>query len=308
MATLYISEPSKTERFSEKTDHSLIKAVQERSRLLKTGTDEHNPAIRLGNRAFSELIKRYSNWIWKQVHSFTGLDLNESYSAALQGFEKAIAKFDLGCGYAITTFASVVVRRAIQKVLHKEQQQTEKAEMAAVVAPLYHEDAFVDPYEQEQREQQIEALNLEVKQLKPTPHKIVEMRESGMKFKEIGAVFCKTAAAVRMTFNRAIARLQKRLQPEPTLQTAEVIEPIVTPSEWIAEVETTTATAPEPIPEQGWMGRLRSRFSKSVRFLDSSATSNSSTIPPAKNQDDLVLKRDTALKPNPLKWLSSIKI
>lgn len=302
MATLYIPEDSKTERLREKTDESLIEAVQERSRLLKTGTDIRNPAIRLGDRAFAELLNRYQNWLWKQVHLFAELDLDDAYSSALQGFEKAIAKFDLSRGYALVTFANVIVRNAIQKVLRKEKRQDDRAKMAAVVAPLYHEDAFVDPYEEEQRDQQIESLNLEVQQLKPTPQKVVEMRESGMKFTEIGALCCRTADAVRMIFNRAFARLQKRLQPEPqlqiqlelTLQTAEDAE--------------STTTAPEPVPEKGWMGRLWSRFSKNVRFSNSRAISNSSTLPPVENQDDLVLVQDSALKPAPLKWLSFIPI
>jgi RNA polymerase sigma factor (sigma-70 family) len=284
MATVYISEPSKSERLSEKTDHSLIEAVQERLILLKTGADERDPAIRLGNRAFSELLKRYNNWIWKQVNAFTGLDLNEAYSAALQGFEKAIAKFDLGQGYAVATFASVVVRRAIQKVLHKEQQQTEKVERIAEVAPLYHEDEFVDPYEAEQHEQQIEALNCEIENLEPSPQKVVEMRGAGMKYREIGEFFGKTADAVRMIFNRAIALLKNQLQPQPAPQTAEAEDKLAT-----------SAKDPDPIPES-WMGRLWSRISKSVRFSNSSAISNSSTIPPV----------DSALNPSSLNESPSI--
>jgi RNA polymerase sigma factor (sigma-70 family) len=274
MATIYISEPSKTERFSEKTDHSLIEAVQERSILLKTGTDERNPAIRLGNRAFSELIKRYNNWIWKQVNAFTGLGHNEAYSAALQGFEKAIAKFDLSQGYALASFASVVVHHAIQKVLHKEQRQIEKVKLAAAIAPLYHEDEFVDPYEQEQREQQIKSLNSEIENLEPSGQKIVELRNAGMKFRQIGEFFGKTADAVRMIFNRAIALLKKQLQPQTALQTAEVDESM--------------AIEPAVIPE-GWMGRLRSLFSKGVRFLKSRAISNSSIIPSSNSHGRLDL-------------------
>ena len=315
MATIYIPEDSKTERLREKTDESLIEAVQERSRLLKTGTDIRNPAIRLGDRAFAELLNRYQNWLWKQVHLFAELDLDDAYSSALQGFEKAIAKFDLSRGYALVTFANVIVRHAIQKVLHKEQRQDDRAKMAAVVAPLYHEDKFADPYELEQHEQQIESLNLEVQQLKPTPQKIVEMRESGMKFTEIGALCCRTADAVRMIFNRAFVRLQKRLQPkaqlqiqlELTLQTAEVDSLATVPAP-IPEVENSIAPASESIPEKGWMGRLWSRFSQNVRFSNSRAISNSSILSPEENQDDLVLAQDSALKPDPLKWLSSIPI
>ena len=316
MANVYIPEDSKSERISEKTDHSLIEAVQERSKLIELGCDEHHPTIRQGNRAFAELLNRYQRWLWKQIHPFTELDFNDAYSAALQGFEKAIAKFDLSRGYALVTFANVIVRNAIQKVLRKEKRQDEKAELAAVVAPLYHEDKGVDPYEQEQHEQQIESLNLEVQQLKPTPQKIVEMRESGMKFTEIGALCCRTADAVRMVFNRAFARLQKRLQPEPqmqiqpqpTLQTAEAVELTASVPAPIPEVENSTATPSESIPEQGWMGRLWSRFSKNVRFSNSRAISNSSILSPEENQDDLVLAQDSALKPDPLKWLSSIPI
>jgi RNA polymerase sigma factor (sigma-70 family) len=259
MAILYSSESPKTERFSTKTDHSLIEAVQNRSKLLKTGTDRKHPAIRAGERAFAELLMRYDRWLWKQVRRFSGLDLNEAYSYALQGFERAIDKFDLHSDCPLVGFAAVVVRHAIQLLLRREQRHREKVAMAAEAAPLYHEDEFVDPYENEQREQSVEALHSEVEQLEVSRQKIVEMRQSGMKFSEIGAFFSKTADTVRMIYSRAIARLKKHLQPQ------------------IVEVETPTAPASDPTPTADWMGRLWARFCKSVRFSNSSAISDSST-------------------------------
>jgi RNA polymerase sigma factor (sigma-70 family) len=335
MATLHSLDIARSEQFNSTTDDSLIEAVQERSRLLKTVTDSRNPVIRAGDRALTELLRRYGRWIWKQVHAFTGLDLNDAYSNALQGFQRAIEKFDLNRGYSLVSFASVVVRRAIQRLLNREQTESEKVEMAAEIVPLYHEDEFIDPYEQEQREQQIEALNSEIGQLKPTPQKIIEMRDAGMKFREIGAFFSKSAGAVRMDYNRAKASLKKQLQPEPlesplqiqpqlALQTAEVeptteiAELTATPfskrevepktSDPIAEVENSTAPSSATPPETGWMGRLWSRFSESVRFLKSGAISNNLTIPPVESQDNPVSDRDSALRASPLKRLAYIKI
>jgi RNA polymerase sigma factor (sigma-70 family) len=270
MANLYSSEPSKNEQISEKTDYSLIEAVQERARLLKMGTDERNPAIRHGDRAFAQLLKRYNNWIWKQVHSFTGIDLNEAYSNALQGFERAIAKFDLSRGYALVTFASVAVRRAIQGVVISEQKQVEKIALAAEIATPYHEDEFIDPYEQEAHEQSIAALNEEIGHLEASPQLILQMRNMGMKYREIGTFINKSADAVRMIYNRAVSLLQKQLQPQPATQTA--------------EAENLSATASEPIPKQGWMGRLRSRFSETVRFF---GTDHISSNPPKEAQHDV---------------------
>jgi RNA polymerase sigma factor (sigma-70 family) len=282
MATLYSSDIPKTERFSAKTDYSLIEAVQNRSKLLKTLTDLNHPVIRAGERAFTELLRRYTRWLWKEVHRFIDLDLNDAYSYALQGFEQAINKFDLHGDCALVSFAAVVVRRAIQRLLQREQRHREKVAMAAEVAPLYHEDEFIDPYEDERRDQQMEALHSEVEQLEVSRQKIVEMRQSGLKFAEIGAFFSKTADAIRMIYSRAIARLKKHLQPESPPQ--------------IVEVETATAPAPDPTLTTGWMGQqcagwkvspgqlpyLWSRFCKSVRFSNSSAISDSSTpiVPP----------------------------
>jgi RNA polymerase sigma factor (sigma-70 family) len=288
MATLYSSDIPKTERFSAKTDHSLIEAVQNRFKLLKTLTDLNHPVIRAGERAFTELLRRYSRWLWKEVRRFTGLDLNDAYSYALQGFERAINKFDLHCDCALVSFASVVVRRAIQRLLQREQRHREKVAMAAEVAPLFHEDAFVDPYGEEQREQQIEALHSEVKQLEVSRQKIVEMRQSGLKFTEIGAFFSKTADAIRMIYRRAIAHLKKHLQPQPPLsfdtapfaaaQDPQGPQGPQGPQEpQTAEIEPLTALASDPIPTTGWMGRLWSRFCKSVRFSNSGAISDSST-------------------------------
>jgi RNA polymerase sigma factor (sigma-70 family) len=342
MATLHSLDIAKSEQFNSKTDKSLIEGVQERSRLLKTVTDTHNPVIRAGDRSLAELLRRYQRWIWKQVYAFTGIDPDDAYSNALQGFQRAIEKFDLSRGYSLVSFASVVVRRAIQRLLNREQTESEKAEMAAEVVPLYHEDEFIDPYEQEQREQQIEALNSEIGQLKPTPQKIIEMRDAGMKFREIGAFFSKSAGAVRMDYNRAKASLKAQLQSEPlepplqiqpqlTLQTADVepateiaeltatpsvpkpeVEPTTkvepTPSDPIAEVENSTVPASSAVSETGWMGRFWLRFCKSVRFLKSGAISNSPTIFPVGNQDALVSDRDSALRASPLQRLASIKI
>ncbi len=273
MANLYISEPSKTEQISEKTDYSLIEAVQERAKLLKTGTDGRNPAIRFGDRAFAQLLKRYNNWIWKQIHSFSGLDLNEAYSNALQGFERAISKFDLSRGYALVTFASVAVRRAIQGVVIREQKQTEKIVLAAEIATSYHEDEFIDPYEQEAREQNIASLNEEIGHLEASPQQILQMRNIGMKYREIGTFINKSADAVRMIYTRAVALLQKQLQPQPATQTP--------------DVEDLPVAASEPIPKRGWMGRLWSRFSESVRFFDTDHISNNPTISPKEAQQDV---------------------
>jgi RNA polymerase sigma factor (sigma-70 family) len=224
MATTYSPETqAKSERIPEKTDHSLIQAVQERTKLLKTGTDSNNWAIRLGDRAFSELLKRYNSWIWKQVNSFTGLDLDAAYSSALQGFERAIAKFDLSRGYALTTFATLVVQRSIQSLFRQEQKQAEKVAAAVANARLYYEDVFIDPDDQDEREEQIEALNSARENLELSPERIKEMRDSGMKYPEIGAFFRKSAGAVRMIYNRTFAASKKYLQPELELLKAQCL-------------------------------------------------------------------------------------
>lgn len=287
MVTLYSPEAqAKSERISEKTDDSLIEAVQERTRLLKSGIDTHNRAIRHGDRAFTELLKRYHAWIWKQVNSFNGLDLDEAYSAALQGFERAIAKFDLSRGYALTTFATLVVQRSIQSLFRRAQKEAEKVAAAIANAELYYEDAFIESNEQDEREGQIEALNCARENLEPTPEQIKEMRDSGMKYRAIGAFFRKSADAVRMIYNRVFGAPKKYLQPQ---------------LEQTDEGETLVAVAIEPIPERGWMGRLWSRFSGCVRFLDSSEPiSNSSTI------SDSASEQVSGSKASPVKRLSKI--
>jgi RNA polymerase sigma factor (sigma-70 family) len=296
MATLYSSDIPKTERFSAKTDHSLIEAVQNRSKLLKTLTDLNHPVIRAGERAFTELLRRYTRWLWKEVHRFIDLDLNDAYSYALQGFEQAINKFDLHGDCALVSFAAVVVRRAIQRLLQREQRHREKVAMAAEVAPLYHEDKFIDPYEDERRDQQMEALHSEVEQLEVSRQKIVEMRQSGLKFAEIGAFFSKTADAIRMIYSRAIARLKKHLQPpfdSLRLRSGQAAQGPPT-----TEVETPTAPASDPTPTTGWMGQFWSRFCKSVRFLDSGAISDSST--PIKSPEALEVWVDAPKRSSPV--------
>lgn len=71
---------------------------------------------RRADRAFAELLSRYDCWIWKQVHRFSGLDFNEAYSAALDGFQKAIGSFDLTSGHGLVTWAFSCVRSAIVAV------------------------------------------------------------------------------------------------------------------------------------------------------------------------------------------------
>jgi RNA polymerase sigma factor (sigma-70 family) len=289
MATLYSSDIPKTERFSTKTDNSLIEAVQNRSKLLKTVTDRHHPIIRAGERAFAELLQRYTRWLWKEVRRFPGLDLNDAYSYALQGFERAIEKFDLHGDCPLVSFAAVVVRRAIQRLLQREQRHRAKVAMAAEVIPLLHEDEWIDPYEDERREHQIEALHSEVEQLKVSRQRIVEMRQSGMTFSTIGAFFSKTADAIRMIYNRAIAHLKKYLQPEIPPQ--------------IVEAEPPKAPTSDPTPATGWMGQLWSRFCKGVRFSDSGAISDSSTS--IKSPDALDGSVDASQRSSPAQFPSS---
>ena len=261
MATLDISNSPKTERFSDKTDCDLIAAVQQRSHLLETVTAKQHPIIRAGERALAELFRRYNRLLWKEAHAVTGVDPGDAYSYALQGFERAINNFDLSLDCTLVSYSLVVVRRAIQLLLKREKRQREKAERVAVIAPLHHEDELIDPYEDEQREQQNAALQTEVQQLRPSPQKVVAMRRMGMKFTEIGAFFAKTADAVRMVYSRAVSRLKKRLQNSPT--------------------------EPTPEAEPSWMGRLWSRFRKTVRFSKSAAISSNPTPIECQDASDL---------------------
>ena len=280
MATLDISNNPKTERFSDQTDRDLIAAVQNRAKLLNSGIDVAHSVIRTADRALAELLRRYNRLLWKEAHAVTGIDPGDAYAYALQGFERAINRFDLSLNGTLVSYALVVVRRSIQLLLKREKRQREKAERVAVSAPLHHEDEFNDPYEDEQREQQSAALQTEVEQLKPSPQKVVAMRRMGMKFSEIGAFFAKTADAVRMVYSRAVSRLKKRFQSSPS------------------EVDTSTAPPPEP----SWMSRLWSRFCKTVRFSNSAAISASSTSIKSQSEPDLSV--DSTKCPSPTQSLS----
>ena len=251
MAILDISNPSKTERFLAKTDETLIKAVQERAQLLKQGIEE-SAIFRAADRALGELIRRYDRWLWKEVRRFPTLDLDDAYSYALRGFQKAIDSFDLTGTYTLVGSACIVVRRSITLLFYREGREAEKERRYAVVAPLQHEDELIDPYEVEQRGQQMAALQDEVKLLKLDRQKVIELRQAGMPWAEIGALFGKTDNAVRAIYSRALARIATRLQDAKPIEVVEIVEPIEI-------IET-------PVVKPSWMKQLWTRFKKTVRF------------------------------------------
>ena len=285
MATLDISNNPKTERFSDKTDRDLIAAFQQRSQQRKLGVELTHAVIRTADRALGELIRRYNRLLWKEAHAVADIDPGDAYAYALQGFERAINKFNLALDGTVVSYALVVVRRSIQLLIKREKRQREKAKRVAVIAPLHHEDELIDPYEAEQREQQSAALQAEVEQLKPSPQKVVAMRRMGMKFTEIGAFLAKTAYAVRMVYNRAVSRLKKRLQhPELHPQKKRLQHPELQPQIVAVEIP---PTEPTPEAEPSWMGRLWSRFRKTVRFSKSAAISSNPTPIECQDASDL---------------------
>ncbi len=214
---------------------------------------------RLGDRAFAELLKRYNRWIWKQINSIPRLDLDDAYSAALEGFQKAIATFDLTTENALASWAYHCVRGALGTVLRKELGQVARVEKLAAITSLTCEDELRDPYEEEQLHQSVEKLYGATAQLSETAQQIVSKRNEGMKFAAIGAELGKSADAVRMAYNRAITTLNQMLAKPP-----EVVEP----SEFIVVQENQSAFQ---VPAANWMKRLWSRSRVNVRFFEARA-------------------------------------
>jgi len=182
---------------------------------------------RKADRAFAELLDRYDKWIWKQVNSISSLDLDDAYSAALEGFQKAITTFDLGSGNALVSWAYHCVRSALTTLLRKEQGQTARVNRITATTSLVHEDEINDPYEQEQFHQSIQKLRQATVQLGETAQQILSMRNEGMRFADIGAELGKSADATRMAYNRAIAALSKMLTQQPEAEITVPAQPTV---------------------------------------------------------------------------------
>lgn len=287
MATLYVSNAPETEQKQGKPDYSLIETVQNRSKLLESGIDERNPAIRQGDRAFAKLLNRYNGWLWKQVYAAADLDPDETYSAALQGFEKAIATFDLSTGYALATHAYHCVRTAITALRRKIKGQLKKAQAVADKLALRVSTAPDYSEAQEQREQTTTRVYELIEQLSPSDQQIVLLHdEAGKKFVEICELVGRTYDAVRAAYRRAIKFILGHLHPQPSPQSAEVEA---------SEVNLDTPPV-ESIPEKGWMALLWERFKSGVRFLQPSAISNSPrpSCLPTENSNDLSTKPFTA--------------
>ncbi|WP_028954496.1 sigma-70 family RNA polymerase sigma factor [Synechocystis sp. PCC 7509] len=210
---------------------------------------------RLGDRAFAELLERYNRWIWKQINSIPRLDSDDAYSAALEGFQKAITTFDLTTGNALASWAYHCVRGALGTVLRNQLGQAARVEKLAATTSLVYEDELKDPYEEEQLHQSVEKLHGATNQLSKTAQQIVSKRNEGMKFAAIGAELGKSSDAVRMAYNRAIAALNQMLAKQPE---------VVVPSEVIVTQENQSAVQ---IPAANWMKRLWSRSRVNVRFL-----------------------------------------
>lgn len=235
------------------TEQNLIEICQ---RMLLAPTKEVLTQIekRLGDRAFAELLNRYNRWIWKQINSIPRLDPDDAYSAALEGFQKAIATFDLTSGNALASWAYHCVRGALGTVLRARQGQAARVEKLAAMTTLVHEDELQDPYEQEQLHQSVEKLHHATAKLGKTAQKIVSKRNEGMKFAAIGAELGKSADAVRMAYNRAIAALNQMLSQPP-----EVVES----RDRVVSQEQRSVLQ---VPKTNWMRRLWERSKLNVRL------------------------------------------
>ncbi len=236
------------------TEQNLIEMSQ---RMLQSPNKEALTQMekRLGDRAFAELLGRYNRWIWKQINSIPRLDPDDAYSAALEGFQKAIATFDLTSGNALASWAYHCVRGALGNVLRKEQSQAARVEKLAATSLLACEDELQDPYEQEQLHQSVEKLRGATLRLSETAQQIVSKRNEGMKFAAIGAELGKSADAVRMAYNRAITALNQMLSQQP--------ECVVISSEPVVIQEKQSAFQ---VPATNWMKQLWERSLVNVRL------------------------------------------
>lgn len=211
---------------------------------------------RLGDRAFAELLRRYSRWIWKQINSIPRLDSDDAYSAALEGFQKAIATFDLTSGNALASWAYHCVRGALGTVLRNQLGQIARVKKLAATTSLTYEDELRDPYEEEQLHQSVEKLHEATAQLSETAQQIVSKRNGGMKFAAIGAEIGKSSDAVRMAYNRAIATLNGILSQQSSVE--------VTLQDKPAELRENKSTF--QTLESDWMRRLWERSKLNVRL------------------------------------------
>lgn len=214
---------------------------------------------RSSDRAFAELLSRYNRWIWKQINSLTRVDPDDAYSAALEGFQKAIATFDLKSGNALASWGKHCVRGALATVLRNQQRQAARVEkLKATNTTLVHEDQLIDPYEEEQLHQSIQKLHQASSLLSETAQQIVLKRNEGMKFKAIGAELGKSADAVRMAYNRAITALGGMLTQQP--------ESVVVTHKPLTVLQENQSTL--QVPENNWMKSLWERCKLNVRSFE----------------------------------------
>lgn len=244
---------------SLQNEHSLIEICQ---KMLCAPSSQAltNIEKRSSDRAFAELMSRYNQWIWKQVNAISGLDQDDAYSAALEGFQKAITTFDLTSGNALATWAYHCVRGALGTVLRHEQGQIARVDKIAATTSLVYEDEQRDPYEEEQFHQSIQKLHQASSKLSETAQKIVLMRNEGMKFRAIGAELGKSADATRMAYNRAITALGGMLTQQPEFVVITYEQPTVLQEE--------QSQSTFQVPENNWMRRLWKRCKLNVRLKE----------------------------------------
>ncbi|MBW4637626.1 MAG: sigma-70 family RNA polymerase sigma factor [Gloeocapsa sp. UFS-A4-WI-NPMV-4B04] len=223
---------------------------------------------RRGDRAFAELLSRYNRWIWKQINSISRVDPDDAYSAALEGFQKAIATFDLTSGNALASWAKHCVRGALAAVLRNQQGQAARVEKLKATTTLVHEDELRDPYEEEQLHQCVEKLHQASSLLSETAQQIVLKRNEGMKFKAIGAELGKSADAVRMAYNRAITALGGMLTQQPESVVITQPESVVITHKPPTVLQEEQLQSTFQTPENNWMKSLWERCKLNVRSFE----------------------------------------
>jgi RNA polymerase sigma factor (sigma-70 family) len=167
---------------------------------------QHQKILRQGDRAVTKLLDQYQRLLYKLIHQYCpNWDVDEAFSIALQGLNKAIQSFNFS-----TPFLSWLRIKVTGALLDEKRRIAIKAKRQdnlhqVIRFELGAEDSEIHEIDLETFLPQV---NLAVEKLSDIERLCLTLHSEGHQWPAVGAAIDKTPDASRMCFRRAIEKIR----------------------------------------------------------------------------------------------------
>lgn len=187
---------------------------------------QHQRILRQGDRAVTKLLDQYQRLLYKLIHQYCPeWDVEEAFSIALDGLNKAIKSFNFG-----TPFLSWLRIKVTGALLDEKRNIAIKAKKQDKLHQLIRYELVTEGGTSEVHEFDLEEflpqVKLALEKLTEVERLCLTLNSEGHQWPEVGAAIDKTKDAARMCFCRAIEKIRIALglsEPKVTKRPKTVI-------------------------------------------------------------------------------------